>query len=358
MIPIFNFLRGIACFFVAISHVALHDLNYCLNLDLHTFRCFVNIFAVCGMSFFFFITGFLIPLSLDKLGEQSGTGIASCKFLIRRAFRLLPVLAFCIMIWICVNCFTSFGFNKALYKTPWLIFVNSLRTLFAVDFIDINNFKSHRMIPAVWSLAVEYKFYFISALAWVCFKDARSRLYGMLAVLGILFALVAKTKHQYFYLYSNVSLIYVCLIGSTTYFYYFNKISKKEFLILIISLLAVVYHVQWRYLWSDKLYVLGSLIAMICVLKFSNFGKHKIFKFFADISYSMYLLHQLAFTCAREYIFLTPALKRMSPADRVFFELGMYLMLLPICSLIYKFIEKPCIKIGYKITGGVTTEVK
>ena len=212
------------------------------------------------------------------------------------------------------------------------------------------------MIPAVWSLAVEYKFYFISALAWVCFKDARSRLYGMLAVLGILFALVAKTKHQYFYLYSNVSLIYVCLIGSTTYFYYFNKILKKEFLILIISLLAVVYHVQWHYLWSDKLYVLGSLIAMICVLKFSNFGKHKIFKFFADISYSMYLLHLSVFMCIKKYIFSTPAFKTMSSLDKILFEFGLYLILLFICYLIYRFIEKPFIKIGYRLTGGVKKE--
>ncbi len=70
----------------------------------------------------------------------------------------------------------------------------------------------------------------------------------------------------------------------------------------------------------------------------------------------MYLLHQLAFTCAREYIFLTPALKRMSPADRVLFELSVYFMLLPICYLIYRFIEKPFIKIGYKVTGGVKKE--
>ena len=354
MIPIFNVLRGLACFLVFASHTVIRELNYYLNFDAYTFKCFINIFAILGMSFFFFITGFLIPLSLDKLDEQNGVGVASYKFLIRRAFRLLPVLAFCILIWICVNCFTQIEYQRGLYETPWLIFVNSLRTLFAVDFIDINHFGKKFLIHGTWSLAVEYKFYFIAALAWVCFKDARSRLYGMLAILGALFVLVAGTPHKIYHLYPHVSLIYVCLVGSVTYFYYFNKISQKEFLILLISLLAVINHgLPFVYLYGNKLYVLGSLIAMICVLKFSNFGKHKIFKFFADISYSMYLLHLSVFMCIKKYIFSTPAFKTMSSLDKILFEFGVYLVLLLFCYLVYRFIEKPFIKIGYKVTGGV-----
>lgn len=351
MIPIFNFLRGIACFLVVMTHTVTHQLNYFLNMDVYTFRCFRNIFGLCGMSFFFFTTGFLISLSLDKLDEQNGTGVASYKFLIRRAFRLLPVLTFCVMVCIFVNCFTGVDYYKKLYQTPYLILVNALKTLFAVDFIDVNHFK-FPMIDVAWSLAVEYKFYFIAALAWLCFKDARSRLYGMLAFLGILFALVANTKHEYFYLYSNVSLIYVCLVGALTYFYYFNKISQKEFLIVLISLLAVIYHAQGSYLCGNKIYVCGTLMTTICVLKFSNFGKHKIFKFFADISYSMYLLHALVFIWIKKYSFLTPTFTKMSSPEKILVEFGIYFMLLPICYLIYRFIEKPFIKIGYKLTGG------
>ena len=341
MIPIFNFLRAFACFCIVFTHTGFFAKpNIMFVSDIRTIASGV------GMSCFFFITGFLIPLSLDKI-EQANASHVSKNFLIRRAFRLLPVLVFCIAVYIVVNCFTGVNYKKSLYKTPYSIFLNFLKTLFAVDFIDIEHF-AFPAIGVAWSLAVEYKFYFIVALAWLCFKDARSRLYGMFAFVGLLLAMTIRTKGDFFLLRSNITLIYICLVGSTTYFYYFKKISKREFLLLLLASLLVTHNSIVK-----PYYAFGTLFVTIVVLKFSNFGKSKIFKFFADISYSMYLLHLLIMYWIFKYSVFTPKFQTLSECNKLFCCLATYFIFSPVCYLIYRFIEKPFIKLGYKLTGGV-----
>ena len=60
----------------------------------------------------------------------------------------------------------------------------------------------------------------------------------------------------------------------------------------------------------------------------------------------------LVFIWIKKYSFLTPTFTKMSSPEKILVEFGIYFMLLPICYLIYRFIEKPFIKIGYKLTGG------
>ena len=84
-IYIFDFIRAFACLYIVLHHFLFVRFQWYYN----TYKTFTV--SGIGMEMFFFTTGFLIPLSLERCNWK--------QFAVKRFFRLLPVLSFAVLIY-------------------------------------------------------------------------------------------------------------------------------------------------------------------------------------------------------------------------------------------------------------------
>lgn len=165
-----NYLRGLAALSVMFAHfgTSFFNANDTLSLLVNAKPVadrsypwivtlipvdFPGFLAVFGVSIFFMISGFVIPMSIERYSIS--------EFLSKRFFRLVPTYVF------------VFSFNLLIAFIGFLIFRNqgieyayTIRNIIGSYFIGFNTFISGAiwLDPVAWTLAVEITFYFIAAL--------------------------------------------------------------------------------------------------------------------------------------------------------------------------------------------------
>ena len=322
-IYIFDFLRALACIGIIVHHILYHPTKR------HIF-----IYSGIPMEIFFFVSGFLIPLSLQNCNIK--------QFFVKRFFRLMPVLL-CALLSYCII-LNSFGFRHIISNL-----------LLIGDF-----WKKGEIVETSWSLKVEIKFYLICALSFFLFKNNRHRIYSMLfAYLCVFFVSVYFRKYPYI---QHQSLTYVvqlmsgCFIASVYYFYDRKFISKYEFfllsLVLFLFLLMQKNFFKLKFNTNSIHYCVGYLLALLLCVKYKNFGNNKIIKYLANISYSMYLFHMLFVRTSFKFVdHVLPIYLRNSTAYMFFYELILLIPCFCMCHFIYYYIEKPAYDYGRKLAS-------
>ena len=334
-ISCFDFFRAIACFCVLFQHffeLHPHEIGL-VNSKL------ILVFCYASLSMFFFTTGYLIPLSLERCNWK--------QFAVKRIFRLLPVLWFAVFIVVGYYLITG---NIQQYHTMNL--KNILSTMFIqTDVVSLFTFPPQRikvfhniLLTTSWSMQVEIKFYIFFALLFTLFRSNKKKIINILSIFAILMLLIGfiYPNARGFSNFSGCWMkVLVVEFGTLIYYYQKKEISKKY--VILFSLIASPIAINFNYPYIQYIgYMLGYLICIYFVLKKPTFGNNKFVKFFANISYSMYLLHYLClyqtFTDNEHYI-------------RYFFIC--YALLVPICYLIYRFIEKPCYDFGRRLASKI-----
>ena len=307
-IAVFDLLRLLACVGILFHHALYHPTKN------HFF-----IYAGIPMEMFFFISGFLIPLSLERCNIR--------QFLIKRFFRLFPVL----YLSIATYCFVRHNFNfKEIVSNLLLI----------GDFTKIGE-----IVGTSWSLKVEIKFYLLYALCCFLFKNHKKRLY-----LLVLFTMLVYAFLRPFGYHKMMKYVFGCLLGTTYYFLYIKSITKKDFVFLTIISMAGMCQSVFYLLH----YYAGFFITILIINKVKLNKGLKTIKTFADLSYSCYLFHSLFLSFGMEIadIYL-PVYLRNSTFYMFIYEMVIIIPCLCMCHFIYKYIEKPCYDFGRRLASRI-----
>ena len=163
---------------------------------------------------------------------------------------------------------------------------------------------------------------------------------------------------------SHISLTYVvqlmsgCFIASVYYFYYKKFISKNEFLmlssILFLILLMQKNILKFKYGTNSIHYCIGYLFTLVLCIKYKKFGNNKIIKYFANISYSMYLFHMLFVRVSFKFVDqVLPTYLRNSTAYMFVYELILLIPCFCMCHFIYYYIEKPAYDFGRRLASRI-----
>lgn len=334
-------LRGIAIITVIIYHYIFvyyrhADTNNIFIQNFKLFTDYLNLGAF-GVSLFFLISGFVIPMSLKGNNKKS----IVTNFAIRRLFRLYPTYWTAIII--ISTIILLFKDSNAYSMKQILINFTMLQDIAKVNSID----------GVFWTLMVELKFYIFTALLfYFSLLKKINLIIGFFLILSIVTMLnwggkfnpIVNAVLNRNNLWSYLMLMY---LGTGFYFYHIGEISKKN-LIFLIGIVSIYFFIN-HYFKTDtgfgsRLgYSTATLLAILSFIVFSQYKQaiSKTTTFFGNISYPLYLLHQVL-----GYFLITILLT--SSIYFPFAQVITILIIILVTILVNKYIEIPTNKLGYR----------
>jgi peptidoglycan/LPS O-acetylase OafA/YrhL len=247
-----------------------------------------------GVSLFFLVSGYVIIRSVEKAG--------AAPFLIGRIFRIIPL---CLFVTVCAALiFTAYNAHFG-QSSPYTWF-NTLASSFLVP----GWLSQFQATPILWSLIVEACFYLLVAATYAL--DGRITLSSILmggllctliAIVGVamptLFGstpmVINATRHTAY----NACFVIFILIGSTIYVAQRPGAVVGRCIAVSCALLGL-YGLSMRAFdtWLPGSLRFGFSNGPIALVLFvaglaanDRIGKFGLAKFFADISYPLYLVH-------------------------------------------------------------------
>ncbi len=255
---------------------------------------FLNLFkyGYLGVELFFIISGYVIFMTLEKSESRMF-------FFKKRFIRLFPLLLICSIITyfsqFLIDRNNSFAYIKILHPEA----INFFPSLTFSD-IWIWNQIFHKKIGYIdnvyWTLAVEVKFYILSA--FIYFFNKKRFLYNWLIFANtsmLLFLFFLKTG---FYNISQVIGIFIIAkyVGYFSLGIFFYNLSKKEKIENRVLLLTILAFIAQGY--QLELVEFLFLLSFLCLFIIFIYKPHFLFfldnKFFTTIgivSYPYYLIH-------------------------------------------------------------------
>ncbi|AZD53924.1 Acetyltransferase [Pseudomonas chlororaphis subsp. aurantiaca] len=343
-------LRGYLAFFVFLHHSCIW--YYYLQTGAWVappFRLFVH-FGQVGVSLFFMITGFLF---FSKIMDDRGRGIDWLRLYVSRFLRLTPlyffsmILLFSIVGWVTKENQT-YSFSELIGAClKWLGFT----IYFGAP--DINGFPSTYVVNAgvTWTLPYEWTFYMalpIIALAIGVWPPVRYILLSVLLMYVFGYLYLAGSFYWLF-LGGMVAAILVRLES-------FRAVSVSRWATLVV-LFLVAYVVTMYPSVYDYVQAKFILVIVFCFIAGGNsiFGllNSKVSRVMGEMAYSIYLLHGLVLFVAFRLVIGASLGKELSPSQYWGVILTLTPVLILICGLAFRFIEKPAMKMTGPLTDWI-----
>lgn len=325
---------------------------------------------------FMIVSGFVITNLL--LVKQEGYG----RYITRRFFRLFPAYVFCCV----VGYFLADDWARLMpavswaNSTGWQAYAASVYEIY--DEVTLNvwphlalhavmlhgaipdqilNRAAMTFLPAAWSISLEWQFYLVAPLV-----IAATRKGWQIAVVALV-ALVAYVAYTRGLL--GAYDIGSSIAGASQYFLIgivsrlaFTPLTRLSLSPLGMSVLAVFVAVA---LCDDALplivwgvfycYLLWHRNAPLTGPVFKAVTTVPIIQLLGEASYSLYLIHRPA-QIALASLLLPFATSSQFAMLAV--QLGAVLLALPVSILMYRFIEKPGVRIGHRLAGLVPEKVE
>ena len=265
-LPVLDMLRGIASFAVCWYHVTHGNVAFLPPGLLKS----SGKFGWLGVEMFFVISGFVIPFALAR----SGYRLTNCgTFLFKRIARLDPPY-FASIALILVLAYLSAkapGFQGPPFEFSWpqtLLHIGYLNAFFDYPWLN----------PVFWTLAIEFQYYILLALAFPLLTTPRNavRLTTM-SLLGVL--AVAFPARQFVFHW-----LFLFLFGIVTFHFQGGRINRMTY---FVQLLIIAVGAFFCYGILICLTGLGSAL----IIGFVNVHQPGVLGWLGKISYSLYLLH-------------------------------------------------------------------
>ncbi|WP_423196811.1 Peptidoglycan/LPS O-acetylase OafA/YrhL [Cupriavidus sp. H19C3] len=299
-----------------------------------------------GVQIFFVLSGFLITTLLLREHDDTGS-VSLINFYVRRAFRIFPVyyLIFAVLLWQAFN----MGGER------WDTLVKALPY-----YLTFNNEQFGATSWRItWTLGIEWKFYLLwPFLAFVVARGPRSRF-----AIGIFTMIVLVcTWRGHFVGPAHYSVLLAgALLAMVMHDRRLYRIVQPLTTPVVSTSVCVAFAVMQFYLtdirnWMgnpndgpfDNLYGL-----MVCLLLPAILGdglprkvlSSKPFKFVGDRSYSLYLIQISVAEAASGF-----AIWRQWNFEFMLIVLAFGLI---VADFLYRYVEKPMIRVGHRIEGAV-----
>ncbi|EKN3568859.1 acyltransferase [Yersinia enterocolitica] len=266
---------------------------------------FPGFMAVFGVSIFFMISGFVIPMSIERYSIAN--------FFSKRFFRLFPTYAFVFTLNLVV---ALIGY--VIYRGDGVEYVYNSTDIIGSYFIGLNTYiaGTRWLDPVAWTLGVEILFYVIAAIymniSFAIRKIKEVNLYDIIILSAILDVSAIKIS-KYFDVISEtfpainlgslikaLYLISFMLLGTTFFLHAKKRIGLNALIYtILIQYFAFVYvnmHINPVGMYVSIVptfswFAITILVFSLCYSINDKIKEHKVMEFFADISYPLYLCH-------------------------------------------------------------------
>jgi peptidoglycan/LPS O-acetylase OafA/YrhL len=301
--------RGIAALMVILQH-SLES----IYPSFKTWSSEIFNFGVFGVTLFFLVSGYVIPISL----ERSGLLI----FWVSRFFRLYPLYWLSILITVI---FVIFGVMKSAFAIDLMTIIVNLSML--QEFV-----KYPHILALYWTLSMELVFYLLCSLLFLVPKLWHSNKLIYISIFLFLFFTILSFVFRSNIPLGRIQILVAAFVGMYS-FKLVNRVNKnipntKLLLISLILLLTLIFAAYTRFMYLPPLQVAGepvftffciinswvfSYFFFFCLMLLRNFKFSKILLSLGSMCYSLYLLHPFVMA-------LIP--QSMSPALKIFCIFG------------------------------------
>ncbi len=228
-----------------------------------------------GVGLFFLISGFVIPISIEKYG--------SSQFLIQRFFRLYPVLLFAILIHFVATSLYANHISEPLSTYRF----NILETI-VMPFGYKEHFESSgsALKTVIWTLIIEFHFYIITAIAFFVLRKKHQNLQRIHILLIVVIGIVCKQQELFVF----NGQFFILPIGTAFYLYSKGRLEYKapELFITCVALFLIA--------GPNTEYTIALLIWIAFFLLKDQIKRvPTLLNTVAAISYPLYLLHTIAY---------------------------------------------------------------
>lgn len=346
-------LRGYMAFTVFLHHSAL----YC-NLLINGYWSVANMntyaqFGQTSVFIFFMITGFLF---FSKLLEAKGGTINWQKYYVARFLRIYPLyFLVLITIYIIVGKLSNWIFyapltDRIMEIIDWLFFSQT----------SLNNYKYTPTITAavLWTLSREWQFYSLLPLIGAVFLHIKTSVNVIFISILLLamFIIMNGVGDKVATIETNSPFLLGIIAAFLARKEYFRQIASKRIVSIFVFPMIVFSYTYYHTIFSFVPYLLISVsfVAIACGNSLFGILTNYISLILGQISYGIYLIHPLILFIV--YHMYPQTIQIASRSQFSFWIVtsivGIVLML--ICSLTYKFIEKPCIEMNDWVSNQIT----
>ena len=318
-----HLLRGIAAMLVLIAHSFRPE--YLPGLH-WLYEDFIWFFGNWGVSIFFVISGFVLPLSLQKAYRT----VEYPRFLLRRVIRIEPtylVSMLVAIIWLWSA--TRYAPNA----TPWRLELGQIfaHLLYLIPFTD------YKWVNEVyWTLAIEFQFYLLIGLLFCPLKKGVERGVWLGVMCCISFSLLALLPSFRIGLFHHSPFFALGILAWMRYRYRI-KGSLTWIGVIMISGIGLASGLWWSN-------VCSGVLAFVLVLVWKpQRGKVRVL---GSISYSLYVIHPPF--VALGHVIGRNLLESGSPLVFLVPWVAMAISILA-ASVLYRLIELPTMRLSRKI---------
>ncbi|PRN01369.1 acyltransferase family protein [Aliarcobacter cryaerophilus] len=326
----FTLLRIFAALSVLIIHAVDHfDLKSNLVRVIHNFFTFFP-----GVPIFFIISGYLIPMSFDKLSLRN--------YFINRFLRIYPGLY--------VNLIISIIILFVFGQLNDISFIDFIAWLFAqttfIQFYNLSDFRGFGVgviNGVVWTISVEVIFYImVPFLSLFFIKNSNLKIFIISSLSLFIYYIITKNNPEIFIIkLLSVSILPYLWYFMAGWFFYRNKwmIKYIENKILIVGILYFLMNI----INYDNfiIFVIKSIFMILFIFSFAYSFKtlsEKLTKNI-DFTYGVYLYHMLIINLMIELSIKTDDLVMLFLVIIFSFIIGF---------LSFKYIEKPFLSLKKK----------
>ncbi len=289
-----------------------------------------------GVVAFFLVSGFVIPLSLEKTANFK-------MFWIHRILRIYPLYlcVYFVSLVLHLGTFDISGFSAHV--------VNFLSHLLMIQ----EYVKQPNLVGGSWTLSIEMIWYIGLSVLFLLALNKKPRLLVALAVAASFLACVVCAFGPHLPM-GRLSMLVCCVLGFVCYRYGKSDLSSREFCFLAgLLIIAIVTNLMTGFLLFPSAYPtasfamvrgswsLGILIFFIPFLfRQSSIWDNSLLSFLGKISYSIYLGHGVVLHLLED-----------SPLTGWWFIAAVFVSTILVASLSYRYIEQPPIQFGKKLNS-------
>lgn len=243
-------------------------------------------FGHLGVAIFFLISGFIISASIDRESRYD--------FAVKRILRIFPALAVALAV---VALVQSLGLQSRVERPdpllPWYEYVR------AFFFIDVFTGNTSALLPVRWSLVPEFMFYTVACtlMTWINKRAVLAMIVISIAFTAMTMIGTAMPSVAYFGYYTFYIPLF--MIGRTFYLYRNHRMALPSMVgltVLFLALIALALAIRFPndeivFITPQYLTYLTAVAIFSIAFAINQKKNSRVVSFYADISYSMYLLH-------------------------------------------------------------------
>lgn len=348
-------LRGLMALWVVAGHALA-------SLPMLSSKIPANLLNTQAVDVFIMLSGFVIFFMLDNKPQSYG------KYITQRFFRIFPIYLVALIVSFIMLDFTTSVLTHALTapatngrlelidqfnKSPSLhAFFHLLLIQGAVP-VSILKDSSFTILGQAWSVSVEWQFYIIAPLLFALMNKITNKknCFALFIILAFMIGYGKITDKGF---YGNN--LFAFSIGYITFYFYKNIYPLIDINQLKVGS-AIVIFLSIVLLEKDAFPVIIWVVSFYAVLKKDMCGKlsfigkildWKPVLYIGRISYSIYMVHM---AIVFYILSLLSGFNELPLYIYVAFPFGCIVVSIAISSVTYKYIEKPMMSLGKRITS-------